>query len=177
MLRKTKSPTVPAKDLTNSLTIFQKRMQIHKIDEWPNLVLWRSPSTSLSSHPPRLLLDLGSVPTQVTQVPSFILATLHCHFLLKFDICHAFVTLILGHRGSFYWAPKWPNTWDLAFIFRLSTVSRPQIHNPAALSSIFQRPKNTRTQGPPCFRLDAKERHCVEDFSENKLAYYSTWIW
>ena len=77
-------------------------MQIHKIDEWPNLVLWRSPSTSLSSHPPRLLLDLGSVPTQVTQVPSFILATLHCHFLLKFDICHAFVTSKLGHRGVFF---------------------------------------------------------------------------
>ena len=76
-------------------------MQIHKINEWPNLVLWRSPSTSLSSHPPRLLLDLGSVPTQVTQVPSFILATLHCHFLLKFDICHAFVTFKLGHRGLF----------------------------------------------------------------------------
>ena len=118
-------------------------MQIHKIDEWPNLVLWRSPSTSLRSHRPRLLLDLGSVPTQVTQVPSFILATLHCHFLLKFDICHAFVTLILGHRGSFYWAPKWPNTWDLAFIFRLSTVSRPQIHNPAALSSIYFKGQKT----------------------------------
>ena len=77
-------------------------MQIHKIDEWPNLVLWRPPSTSLSSHRPRLLLDLGSVPTQVTQVPSFILATLHCHFLLKFDICHAFVTSKLGHRGVFF---------------------------------------------------------------------------
>ena len=149
-------------------------MQIHKIDEWPNLVLWRSPSTSLRSHRPRLLLDLGSVPTQVTQVPSFILATLHCHFLLKFDICHAFVTSKLGHRGSFSLSTKMTKHLRPGLYLQIiHSVKAADSESTRVVLDLFQRPKNTRTQGPPCFRLDAKERHCVEDFSENKLAHYS----